>query len=257
MESELVEIKELIETLKHLQKVDQRLAHCGRMKKFEPARLAEAEGKAVNAERLHDQLDAEHREIQLKIASIELDIKSRDEKINRHKSQMLTVSNNREYQSLMKELSLEQVEKQRVEEELLELMIKIDGFSDREGEVQREIDAAKAAADTVRGEVAEALGELEVEEKAALQERETVSAGIDAEELRDYGRLFVSRNGVAVVRVNYIAGPPTSEGRYVCGGCNMPLTHQMVNLLLIGRKMVTCQSCGRILYMDDESGGEY
>lgn len=253
----MVETKELLETLKHLQKVDQRLAHCGRMKEFEPARLAEAEGKAARAERLYDQLDADHKELQVKISSLELDIKSRDEKINRHKSQMLTVSNNREYQSLMKELSLEQVEKQRVEEELLELMIKLDGFSDREGEVQKEIDAAKADADRVRGEVAEALGELEVEEKAALQEREAAIVGIDAEDLRNYERLFISRNGVAIVRINYAAGPPTSEGRYVCGGCNMPLTHQMVNLLLIGRKMVTCQSCGRILYKDDESGGEY
>jgi len=252
----VVETKNLIETLRRLQGVDRKIAHIERMKAWEPKRLAEAEEKAAAAENLLAQLDEQRSEIQRKVARIELDIKEREEKIARHKSQMLSASSNRQYQALLHEISMEEVEKARVEEALLEEMIKLDGFSQREKDAEAAIEESNKDLDRVKKEVAASLKEIARDEEVLRRERDAIASQLPDDTVRQYTRLFKSRSGSAVVPANYVPASGRTEGRYTCGGCNISLTHQMVNLLLIGNEVVHCKSCGRILFMDEQSKGE-
>jgi predicted nucleic acid-binding Zn-ribbon protein len=222
------------------------------MKEIEPARLATAEAAAGEAEKLMAELDADHSELERKVSLVELKIKSCQEKIDKHKGQMLSAATNKEYQSLLKEISLEEVEKGRIEEQQLEIMIKIESYAEREKQVRAKIEEAKSLVEETRKNVHAALDEISRDEAKALKERAAVTGNLEAEVLKLYEGLFASRNGEAVVEAAYRAGRATAEGRYLCTGCNMPLTHQMVNLLLLGREIVTCKSCGRILHLVPE-----
>lgn len=251
-----MENREKISTLKRLQEIDRKLAHLRRMKEYEPRRLAEAEAKVRESEKLQDQLKEDQSDKRKRAGLIELDIKAKEEKISRHKSQMLTASSNREYQSFMKELSLEQVEKERSEEGLLEIMIEIDAFAEREKNAKAEIARVKEETADVQREVKAALAEIEASEGGVMKAREEVAALLDADTLRHYERLFTSRAGEAVVKASYQAALGRSEGTYVCTGCHMSLSHQMVNLLLLGGETVHCRSCGRILFVDENAEAE-
>lgn len=249
----MVETRDVVDTLKRLQAVDRKLAHLTRMKDLEPKRLAKAEAAAAEAHNLIAQLDSDHLGLQRKISRTELDIKAREEKSAKHKSQMLSASTNKEYQALIRELSLEDVEKAKVEEQLLEEMIKIEEFSEREKEAAAAIEKAAAELLEVAAEVEASLRQVAAEESGIQQERDSIAAELTQGVLRQYERLFESRGGNAVMSVIYIAGMGRTEGRYMCTGCNMSLTHQMVNLLIIGSEIVHCKSCGRILFMDENA----
>lgn len=252
----MVEIRDVIDTLKGLQAVDRKLAHLARMKDLEPKRLAKAETAVAKASDLMAQLDTDHLELQRKISRVELDIKAREEKTAKHKSQMLSASTNKEYQALIREISLEDVEKAKVEEQLLEEMIQIEDFTEREKEAAVAIEKAAAELLEVAAEVKASLKQVAAEESGIQHERDAIAAELPKAILRQYERLFESRAGNAIVSVSYIAGMGRAEGRYSCTGCNMSLTHQMVNLLLIGSEIVHCKSCGRILFMDEDAKEE-
>ncbi|MCD6404692.1 MAG: hypothetical protein J7M19_02580 [Planctomycetes bacterium] len=247
-----METREKIAVLKRLQKVDREIAHLRKMKELEPKRLSDIRSEAEETEKRLGWLGEHHAQMQRKTSKIELDIKSRADKISRLKNQMLKASTNREYQSFIKEVSLAEVEKNRVEEDLLETMIEIESFTEREKEIKAKIEEVSKKVEEIRKEVDVALGEIASREGELQKTREEVAVSLDAESLRDYERLFRARNGEAVVLAAYQPGTSHNEGCYVCTGCYMPLTHQMVNLLLMGRDLVTCKSCGRILYVDDD-----
>lgn len=252
----MVETKDVINTLKCLQAVDRKLAHLARMKDLEPKRLAKAKAIVAEARDLIAQLDSDHLELQRKTSRTELDIKAREEKIEKHKAQMLSASTNKAYQALIREISLEEVERAKVEEQLLEEMIRIENFSELEKEAKAAIEKAGGELQEVAAEVAASLREVAAEESGHQEERDSTASGLPQAILRQYERLFESRGGNAVMSVSYISGTGRSEGRYICAGCNMSLTHQMVNLLLIGSEVVHCKSCGRILFMDEDAKGE-
>ncbi len=252
MERLRVETQEKIEVLKRLQKVDREIAHLRKMKELEPKRLSDIRSEAKETEKRLGWLDEHHAQMQRKTSKIELDIKARADKISRLKSQMLKASTNREYQSFIKEVSLAEVEKSRAEEDLLEAMIEVESFAKREKEIKDKIEEVRKKAEEIGKEVDVALGEIASRENEFHKTREEIAALLDAESLRHYERLFASRNGEAVVPAAYQSGTSHNEGCYICTGCYMPLTHQMVNLLLMGKEIVTCKSCGRILYVDDD-----
>jgi uncharacterized protein len=240
-----------LEVLRKLQGVDRQLLNIARMKDYEPRRLKEAES-AVAAEqaRLKD-LGERHVRFQKDMSRKELEIKSRQEKIDKLKSQLLAAGTNREYQSFQKEIGLETLEKGKIEEELLEMMIGIEAFAAEEAKIKGAMGEHQAKVEAIRAEVNAALAEMKGRETGLLAERKEIASKLDREVVSKYEGLFRSRNGEAVVDATYEAGTGGEEAQYICKGCFMPLTHQMVNLLLLQETIVTCKSCGRILFIDE------
>lgn len=74
--------------------------------------------------------------------------------------------------------------------------------------------------------------------RAWQAEREQVRAGIEPSALRTYDRLRSTREGLAVAEVR----------QQTCQGCRVTLTGAQEHRVRHGDTLVTCQSCGRILY---------
>ena len=77
--------------------------------------------------------------------------------------------------------------------------------------------------------------------RASQTEREEVRASIEAQPLRLYDRLRTTRGGQAVAEVR----------QRTCQGCRVSLTAAYEQRLRHGEQLVTCQSCGRILYLEN------
>ncbi len=76
-------------------------------------------------------------------------------------------------------------------------------------------------------------------ELAALQkERTHVAASMGKPAYSNYERIRKGRRGIAVAEV--------LEGR--CTACNMTVRLQLLQDLRLSEKMMTCESCGRIIY---------
>lgn len=75
--------------------------------------------------------------------------------------------------------------------------------------------------------------------KQATIDRDQLRSQLDAAVLRQYDRLRSTRGGVAVAEVR----------QRICLGCRVTLTAAYEQRLRQGTALVTCQSCGRILYL--------
>jgi predicted nucleic acid-binding Zn-ribbon protein len=65
---------------------------------------------------------------------------------------------------------------------------------------------------------------------------------VDREYLSKYERILHSKDGLAMVNVEHDS----------CGGCNINLPPQVINEIRMKEELIFCQSCARILYIEEE-----
>jgi predicted nucleic acid-binding Zn-ribbon protein len=161
------------------------------------------------------------------------EIADAQELIKKYETQQANVRNNREFDSLTKE-----VEYQTLEIQLCEKRIK--EFSVRLQEAQVQLDESKKR--FKKQELEEIIAETKKEEDALQDRADKISERIEERFLKAYKRIRENaRNGLAVVTVQ----------RDACGGCFNRIPPQRQLDIRSRKKIIVCEYCGRIL-VDDE-----
>ena len=180
---------------------------------------------------------ARHVEVQKK--SLELDIATRNESIARLRTQQYETRKNDEFQAMGHEIERYEKEIVQLEDQELELMEQAD-------KLRAEIATAEKTASAGRDSVNRQLADLE-EKTKTLQtqleelknERVQLAQNIDEDVRERYERLFASKGDAAVVAVEH----------GVCTGCHMKVTAATAVHAKSGNEIVSCEQCGRILYV--------
>lgn len=177
---------------------------------------------------------------QAHLKTLELELASREQALDKANANLLTAKSNQEYSLLIAEISRKKEDKGVIEERILEQFDVIN-----QGE--RIVEDVKVRLAEAQVEFAEfekrAFGEMKEHQKEleALDERrEAIRRAIEGDALKLYDRAFQA-HGRAVV---------PAEGK-TCQGCFSILTPNDNNRLLSGRQIVLCRSCQRILYMPE------
>ena len=198
------------------------------------ASLEEAEANLQAAQARHRQLQMDHANGELEAGSLRTKLEA-----DRQKLYGGTVTNLRELEGLEKETTSLDAELRKREEALLQMMEDLEESGEALAETER---LASGRADQWRSDQEEltqrwqSLGEGLEELEARRKE---TAAALPASELKMYESLRTSKGGVAVARVE----------RGLCRGCLMTLpTHQMQKARM-AREPVTCNSCGRLLFV--------
>jgi len=214
-------------------------------------RQIQAEIKTVPLERAHlesqlaataagiELLKQKGRQVEIERKKLELDVGTRTESIARLKTQQYQTRKNDEFQAIGHEIERYENEIRKLEDQELELMIEAD-------KLRGELEAADKSARTTKESIARQLADLETKSKAlgAQQqeleaERETLATQIDPDLLDQFERLFNSKGDAAVVAVEH----------GVCTGCHMKVTTATAAGVKAGKEIVSCENCGRILYL--------
>jgi uncharacterized protein len=164
--------------------------------------------------------------------------------INKYREQQNNVRNNREYDSLSKE-----IEFQTLEIELCKKKIK--EFNDQIKEKQDQLNQAVSLHEERNGDLTNKKNDLEEivnETQRDIEELELKSEGIqkiiESRLLHAYKRIRSNaRNGLAVVTIE----------RDACGGCFNQIPPQRQMDIKSRKKIIVCEYCGRIL-VDEEIG---
>jgi predicted nucleic acid-binding Zn-ribbon protein len=169
---------------------------------------------------------------------LEVDIKSIQERIAKHKDQLYQVKTNEQYRAMLKEIEGEEANVRKIEDQLLEKMIEAE-------EIQKHIQEAAARLDGEKARVAGETERLESERQADVEERERLQArrkeleAALSDSLRNlYERIRAVRRGVALAEVR--------EG--CCTACNVRLRPQVYNEVRANESVLTCDNCNRIIY---------
>ncbi|HEX4054884.1 MAG TPA: C4-type zinc ribbon domain-containing protein [Tepidisphaeraceae bacterium] len=182
-------------------------------------------------------------------AQFDLDLKTRDAKIERLRAQQQNAKNNREYQTFLVEINTEKVDKSKTEDQLLKVMESLDKLQAETKELTGLLDAEKAKMETMRGEISDRVKQLQVEIDALRPKRDAAAAAVPHAALQAFERFADRFEGEAM---SALAKPDRRREEYACTACNMDLVTDVYNKLHTRDELVFCPSCRRILYIPDD-----
>ena len=202
---------------------------------------AEIEGLSTRIERIKAEIGEFERAISQKRGEI---IEARS-CVDRYKQQLNDVRNNREYDTLSKEIEFQTLEIELCNKKINEANRRID-------EKSVELDGSAAVLEEKRGdlelkksELDEIMEETRAEEEKLKEKARDLEAKIEPRLLASFKRIRKSvRNGLGIVYVQ----------RDACGGCFNKIPPQRQLDIKMHKKIIVCEYCGRIL-VDPELAG--
>ena len=233
---------ESIEVLKRLQslksEINELKEYQERRKQDVQKKKTQIEDKGTLAEKKHEEKISRQKEIDRK----ELDLKTDEGEITKYNVQLNSIKTNKEYTALCTEIGSKKADMSILEDEILNTMSRLESVNEEYNRLQedlrREEESLKVLIESVDADVRKT--DIEIE-KIQNDQKKYIDA-LDENSLKHYNRLSNIKGGKAVVAV---------IGN-VCGGCSMNITTQTLNSLMGGKELVFCQSCSRILYLEEK-----
>ena len=229
-----------LKALMELQKLDSqiyRLQADLRLKPAEIARLREEHSRLAQGLQA---VEGKVKVLEVRRNERETDLGQKEEQIKKLSVQLFQVKTNKEYSAMQKEIEGVKADKSVLEEEILKLMEEVEGAR---AQMKREREALKEEETKLTAAVARIEEEAQ-SAKGSLQElqsaRSAITPRVDPVILSQYERILSKKEGMALVPVRGDA----------CGGCFMNLPPQLINEVHLGTRLVLCESCARILYVE-------
>jgi uncharacterized protein len=189
------------------------------------------------------------REQQSQAAQLDLDLKTREVKIERLRTQQTNAKNNREYQAFLVEINTEKLDKGKVEEELLNVMTEVEKLQAETKELSGLLDAEKEKLESMRKEINDRVKQLQAEVDSLRPSRESAAAAVPKAALDAFERLADRFEGEAM---SALTKPDRRREEYACNNCNMDLVTDVYNKLHSRDELIFCPSCKCILYIPDD-----
>ena len=182
------------------------------------------------------------KKLQIEHKEKELELQSKEEAVNKHKSQLTMVKTNKEYNALQVEIEKMKADNSVLEEAIIVSFEKIDDLKasiqkekDMLAEEEKKLNSEKSAVGIEIKDLQQKIDQLDA------QRKRIVTADLKPEVLDLYERIRQNRGELALVEVR--------DGS--CTGCFVSVRAQVLNDLKLG-KLMTCETCSRILYVESD-----
>lgn len=233
-------MSQLLESLLHLQRLDDTLQEMKKRKKEIPAQMRACEQELESARNRLEDLRKHHQETVRKQRRLEKELEESMEQLRKKQSRKFEVKTNEEYRAILKEIEFTQQTHAEMEDTILRLLEEIDSL---ESEIRIQAEEVKRLEARVLDEKARLEEEstlVEREHEEVFQQRNAVCALLQKEIVAEYEKLRTRRAGLAVVVLK-------SE---ICPGCHMAIPYQTINEVLQTGEIRHCPYCRRILYCE-------
>ena len=235
-------VEEKLNALYRLQIVDSEIDKIKTLRGELPLEVQDLEDEVEGLETRIGKLNEELSEQETAVKTKQNEIIDAENLIKKYEQQQNNVRNNREYDSLSKE-----IEYQTLEIELCNKKIK--EFTVLKDEKVQVIDESKKNLDELKGDLENKTSELDSiiedtrkEEEELDKESQKIDQAIEERLVTAYRRIRQNaRNGLAVVPIQ----------RDACGGCFNQIPPQRQLDIKSRKKIIVCEYCGRILVDDD------
>lgn len=157
--------------------------------------------------------------------------------IKRYEEQQNNVRNNREYESLTKEIDYQKLEIQVAEKRRGKYNQDIENKNAEITEIQEKLKELDDVLQHKKSELDDIIADTEKEEVELLEKVEVLRGQIEERLLNAFEKIRKNaRNGLAVVQID----------RDACGGCFSMIPPQRQLDIRLHKKIIVCEACGRI-----------
>ena len=237
-----VTIADKLDALYELQKIDSEIDRIRTMRGELPLEVQDLEDELEGLDTRLKKLADEIKELEQEVSDRKNAIKDAESAIVKYKEQQNNVRNNREYESLEKEIEFQGLEIKLHEKRSKETKLTIANKKEIYEEAKNRFELRKGDLTLKKGELDEIVSETQKEEEALIAKSDKAKSSIDGRLVTAYSRLRNNaKNGLAVVPVD----------RDSCGGCFNKIPPQRQLDIQTKKKVIVCEHCGRILVPDE------
>jgi predicted nucleic acid-binding Zn-ribbon protein len=231
-------VEQKLRALYDLQLIDSRIDKIRDIRGELPLEVRDLEDEIEGLNTRIEKLDASLKDFDVQISDKKNLIEEAKVLIKKYTEQQKNVRNNREFDSLSKEIEYQELEAQLAEKRIKENSARIDGKKEILEEIQNLHKAKEEALEAKKKELEEIISETEREEKILMEESLKASKSIDERFLKAYNRIReASKNGLAVVPVE----------RGASGGSFIKIPPQVQLDIAARKKIIVDEHSGRIL----------
>ena len=214
-----------------------------------PLEVQDLEDELAGLETRVTNFEEEVNELESAVSKKKNEIADAESLIKKYQSQQDNVRNNREYDSLSKEIEFQTLEIQLCEKRIKEFAARLDEKKGLIDQSKSDFEERKADLEAKKKELDEIIAETQKDEDNLTSKSREISERIEDRLLAAYRRIRKNaRNGLAVVMVE----------RDACGGCFNRIPPQRQLDIRSRKKIIVCEFCGRILVdpdiMEEEEG---
>lgn len=238
----------LLDALLALQDVELQLVDIRRQLRAKEGSVARQQARVKAADEALAGQRAELKRAQMQQDEFDVDLKAREGAISRLRDTLNTVKTNKEYAAVLSQLNNEKADRAKLETRAFELLEQLEGRKKQVAEHEEAVQLESRRLGTLEAQLAQARGSF-AERLGALERQRTAAEDkLDAKSRDLFKRISERYEGEVLAKVVQIH-PRRQE--YMCEGCNMSLVAERANVLMRPEQgdVVTCDSCGRILYM--------
>ncbi|EFN91967.1 zinc ribbon domain-containing protein [Prevotella amnii] len=192
-----------------------------------------------------EKIEQDIKDFQHSITQKKGEIIEAEASLKRYNQQLETVANNREYDSLTKQIEFQTLEIELCNKKIKEAQIKVEEKQADLITTHEQLDNKQHALNDKRNELDDIMQETREEETELKSKASELETKIEPGLLRSFKRIRKgARNGLGIVYVQ----------RDACGGCFNKIPPQRQLDIKMHKKIIVCEYCGRIL-IDPELAG--
>ena len=231
-------MREILSQLVELQSIDIRIAEIESVITDMPQQIKTLEEKLEKAMKGHDAIQSELQENKKSYTTLENELSEKKELLLNSQKKLTSVQNNKEYESVLRELDI-------LKKSIIEGEAKLKEMTALNFKYESEFASINELIQNVEKQLDELKNHKVDEDKELLDElalikvkREEHSAIIKKSVLAKYDKVRAHRNNIGIVSVE----------DEVCNGCYMRIPPQLYVDVKKDKAVYSCPHCQRILY---------
>ena len=231
-------VEERLRHLYDLQLVDSRIDEIRNVRGELPLEVRDLEDEVAGLNTRLEKLESSLESINNQISDKKNLIEESKALIKKYTEQQKNVRNNREYNSITKEIEFQDLEIQLAEKNIKEFKVQIDQKKEVISETKERLKARQTHLKHKKSELDAILAETEKEETALIKKSDEYKANIEERLVKAYTRIRTNvKNGLAVVAIE----------RGASGGSFFTIPPQIQVEIASRKKIITDEHSGRIL----------
>ncbi len=231
-----------IQTLIKIQKLDLEMDELKKRACAIPAESAALDAELEEARTTLQAAQAKLKELEKRQRHEELLLEDKTTLLRKYDQQLFSVKTNKEYKAMLSEMDVVKTEISSIEDTILEILTDIDFVKGEMADADETLRVEETKVRDAKLRLERELDEVQRRLAERAQQKQALVPDVDEDLYELYERIRkAKKDGPGAVPVRNDS----------CSGCFMQIPPQIVNELIASDRLITCQSCSRILYWPD------